>query len=69
MLCEDGSGEDLVRGVTTRGEIFDFCEFNGPNDSEWAGATFSPGGRVLFFNLQSPGTTYAITGPWERGAL
>jgi secreted PhoX family phosphatase len=34
-----------------------------------AGATFSPDGRVLFFNLQSPDTTYAITGPWERGAL
>ncbi|MGH4018665.1 MAG: alkaline phosphatase PhoX [Pseudonocardiaceae bacterium] len=69
VLCEDGSGKDLVRGVTTRGEIFDFCEFNGPNDSEWAGATFSSDGRVLFFNLQSPGISYAVTGPWERGAL
>ncbi len=69
VLCEDGSGKDLVRGVTTSGEIFDFCEFNGPNDSEWAGATFSPDGRVLFFNLQTPGVSYAVTGPWERGAL
>ncbi|MGQ0773333.1 MAG: alkaline phosphatase PhoX [Pseudonocardiales bacterium] len=69
VLCEDGSGKDLVRGVTIRGEIFDFCEFNGPSTSEWAGATFSPDGRVLFVNLQSPGISYAITGPWERGAL
>jgi secreted PhoX family phosphatase len=69
VLCEDGSGKDLVRGVSTRGEIFPFCEVNGPNTSEWAGATFSPDGKVLFVNLQSPGVSYAITGPWERGAL
>lgn len=30
---------------------------------------FSPDGRVMFVNLYSPGTTYAITGPWEDGAL
>ncbi|WP_404307608.1 alkaline phosphatase PhoX [Neorhodopirellula lusitana] len=32
---------------------------------EWAGATFSPDGRWLFINLQSPGITCAITGPWK----
>lgn len=32
---------------------------------EWAGATFSPDGRWLFINLQTPGITCAITGPWE----
>jgi len=38
--------------------------------SEWAGATFEPkNGRWLFANLQSPGVTFAITGPWTRGAL
>jgi uncharacterized protein len=37
--------------------------------SEFAGATFSPDGRWLFFNLQQPGITCAITGPWERGPL
>lgn len=69
VLCEDGGGKDLVRGLSTGGEIFPFCEFNGTNGSEWAGATFSSDGRVLFVNMQSPGTTYAITGPWEDGAL
>ena len=49
--------------------MFPFCEVNDPNGSEWAGATFSPDGRVLFVNLQSPGVSYAITGPWERGGL
>ena len=33
--------------------------------SEWAGATFAPDGRTLFVNLQSPGVTLAITGPFE----
>ena len=35
--------------------------------SEWAGATFF--GRWLFVNIQTPGITFAITGPWERGIL
>lgn len=69
VLCEDGSGKDLLRGVTNRGEIFDLAELNSSNTSELAGATFSPDGKILFFNVQSPGITYAITGPWERGAL
>ncbi len=34
---------------------------------EWAGATFYD--RWLFVNIQSPGVTFAITGPWENGAL
>jgi secreted PhoX family phosphatase len=38
--------------------------------SEWAGATFEPrNGNWLFVNLQSPGITFAITGPWRNGAL
>jgi secreted PhoX family phosphatase len=37
--------------------------------SEWAGATFSPDGRWLFVNIQTPGITFAITGPWHRGPL
>jgi secreted PhoX family phosphatase len=37
--------------------------------TEWAGATFSPDGQVLFVNLYSPGVTLAITGPWHKGPL
>lgn len=33
--------------------------------AEWAGACFSADGRWLFANIQSPGITVAITGPWE----
>jgi secreted PhoX family phosphatase len=38
-------------------------------DSEFAGATYSPDGRWLFFNVQLPGITFAVTGPWAEGGL
>lgn len=34
---------------------------------EWAGATFSPDGKTLFANIQTPGISFAITGPWGKG--
>lgn len=34
---------------------------------EWAGACFSGDGAWLFVNIQTPGITFAITGPWESG--
>ena len=54
--------------MTPSGQIFNFARnafFNG----ELAGATFSPDGNVLFVNVQRPGTTFAITGPWHQGQL
>ena len=69
VLCEDGSGTEYVHGLTPSGEIFPFAR-NDLNDSEWAGATFEPkNGNWLFVNLQTPGITFAITGPWKQGAL
>ena len=81
VLCEDGGGEDYVRGLTTDGEIFPFAknnvilsgERNGLEgdfrDGEFAGATYSPDGRWLFFNAQNPGISFAVTGPWENGLI
>jgi secreted PhoX family phosphatase len=37
--------------------------------SEFCGACFDATGRVLFVSLQSPGITFAITGPWGLGNL
>jgi secreted PhoX family phosphatase len=38
--------------------------------SEWCGSTFDPRhGDWLFANIQSPGITFAITGPWQDGSL
>jgi secreted PhoX family phosphatase len=37
---------------------------------EWAGSTFEPrNGNWLFANIQTPGITFAITGPWRNGSL
>ena len=33
--------------------------------SEWTGAVFAPDGETLFANIQSPGITFAIRGPWS----
>lgn len=67
-ICEDGDAEQYVRGLTRQGKIFDFA-LNLENDFEFAGATFSPDGETLFVNVQTPGRTFAIWGPWEEGAL
>ncbi len=37
--------------------------------AELAGVCFDPSGSVLFMNAYSPGITFAIQGPWERGPL
>lgn len=31
-----------------------------------AGATFSGDGLTLYVNCYDPGTTFAVTGPWQR---
>ena len=81
VLCEDGSGEEFLHGLTVDGQIFPFAKnsiiLNGERNgivgdftgSEWAGACYSPDGNWLFANIQSPGISFAITGPWEEGAL
>ena len=63
ILCEDGPDENFVRGVTPSGAVYPFIR-NAMNDSEFAGATFSPDGTTLFVNIQRPGLTLAISGPW-----
>lgn len=37
--------------------------------NEFAGACFDPSGRYLFVNIQTPGVTFAISGPWAKGPL
>ena len=71
LLCEDGSDEQYLRGVDFEGRIFDFALnlISENQDKEFAGATYSPDGSVLFVNIQTPGVSFAIRGPWERGTL
>jgi secreted PhoX family phosphatase len=87
LFCEDDASNDndthpLAPGITNinrliglglAGEPFEFA-VNILNDSEFAGACFSPDGEVLFVNLfgdATPGSgmTCAIWGPWENGPL
>ncbi len=76
VMCEDGAGEQYLRGLTPQGELFNVAK-NVLNLTEFAGACFSPDGRILFVNIMGStrdaglegGCTVAIRGQWERGAL
>lgn len=63
FLCEDGSATDSVIGVTPEGKLYEFAR---TGLSEVAGACFSANGRTMFLNIQGPGITVAIWGPWDR---
>jgi uncharacterized protein len=74
FLQEDGGGEQFVRGVTKRGEIYDFAK-TVLNSTEFCGGCFSPDGRTFFVSQQGDrvegapvpelqAVTYAIWGPF-----
>lgn len=85
VLCEDGDiVPQRLHGLTPDGQLFtlaanniDFSRGGAPyglaqedyRDQEWAGATFSFDGSWLFANIQTPGVTFAITGPWGDGLV
>ncbi|MBG85107.1 MAG: phosphatase [Phycisphaerae bacterium] len=64
IVCEDGSEDQFLLGVTPKGSFYKFGR-NAMNRSEFAGATFSPDASTLFVNIQNPGLTLAIRGPWR----
>lgn len=88
LLCEDdatGADNDThplapgivdvnrIIGLTRDAKPFEFV-VNRLNDSELAGACFSPDSRTLFFNIfgdaeAGSGMTCAVTGPWHNGPL
>ena len=55
--------------VKGAGKSTEFIREGDYRETEWAGANFDPSGKWLFVNIQSPGITFAITGPWEKGLL
>ncbi|MEO1168793.1 MAG: alkaline phosphatase PhoX [Pseudomonadota bacterium] len=65
ILCEDGQNENYLRGLTPAGQIYDFARNAHADKSEFCGACFSPDGRIMFVNIQEPGITLAVTGPWD----
>jgi secreted PhoX family phosphatase len=65
VVCEDQYIAPLanhLRGITPQGQAYPLAFLR--EQTEWAGACFSPDGRTLFVNLYSPTRTLAITGPW-----
>jgi secreted PhoX family phosphatase len=63
IVCEDTDRHCGLVGVRADGTQYPVAD-NAYSDSELAGVCFSPDGRTLFVNIQYPGTTVAITGPW-----
>jgi uncharacterized protein len=76
---EDGDDDQFVRGITRRGDIYDFAKTI-LNDSEFCGGCFSPDGNTFYLSQQGDrleegqapadqpddarGLTYAIWGPF-----
>jgi uncharacterized protein len=65
LICEDSAENCRLVGVTPQGEFYHIAENPIPK-RELAGVCFSPDASTLFFNVQNPGYTVAMTGPWER---
>ena len=74
VVCEDGTNDNFIRGLTKRGQLFDIAlnrltsSTGTPRyNDEFAGSSFSPNGKTLFVNIQaSSGLTFAIWGPWGK---
>jgi secreted PhoX family phosphatase len=65
MVCEDGISPQFIVGIRPDGSIYKVAR---TTLSEFAGACFSPDGTTLFVNIQTPGITLAIVGPWREYA-
>ena len=75
LLCEEGDAPTRLRMLRTSGELVTVSEnalvlnglkgFSGDfRRSEWCGACCF--GDYVFVNIQTPGITFAITGPWQE---
>ncbi len=68
IVCEDNYSADIknhLKGVTPDGRLYTIGRNVFRGNSELAGCCFSPDASVLFVNIQYPGVTLAIRGPWE----
>ena len=67
LLCEDGDGDQYLRGVTLDGRIFDFG-LNLQSESEWAGATFAEADQK-WNDRKIRGNNHPLGGRWDRITL
>jgi uncharacterized protein len=79
ILCEDSTGDNFIRGLTRKGQLFNIAlnrMFTNPAPpgvpaprfgDEFAGPTFSNNGKTLFVNIQATnGISFAIYGNWQK---
>ena len=64
VICEDGSEDQYLRILDREGRIAPLARNAMLERSEFCGACFSPDGSTMFVNIQKPGLTLAVTGPW-----
>ncbi len=65
IVCEDTNSHCGLVGIRPDGSQYALAD-NPYSSSELAGVCFSPDGETLFVNIQYPGMTVAITGPWQH---
>lgn len=68
IICEDTEDDTnhcALVGLRPDGRQYLLAN-NAHSDSELAGVCFSPDGKTMFVNIQYPGMTVAITGPWPN---
>jgi secreted PhoX family phosphatase len=63
VVCEDTSNHCGLVGIRPDGSQYQLAD-NPYSNSELAGVCFSPDGKTMFVNIQYPGMTLAITGPF-----
>lgn len=67
LMCEDnGDAPNHLKALAPNGKVYTVGRNAHPSRSELAGPCFSPDGAILFLNIFNPGTTLAITGPWDK---
>lgn len=64
FLCEDAGSRSSLVGMRPDGTLYPVAHVP-YTQSELAGACFDARGEMLFVNIQYPGTTLVITGPWD----
>ena len=64
IVAEDTVSSCGLIGIRPDGTQYAIAD-NAHTESELAGVCFSPDGQTLFVNIQYPGMTIAINGPWS----
>ena len=67
LVCEDRYSEEAIhlRAITPDGRAYTVARNAYEGNGEFCGVCVSPDASTVFLNIQKPGITLAITGPWS----